>query len=142
MIYSSVGTEIKNMEMLEYKTVEDNEKDFQDAYDKFWHQSTNPIDQKRQWDKMFLSVSLACLNICKRICAQRKVIRQDLEEVAMDATAYCMKFIAKGVHPNKLSSYCYLRCRKFIDLPDTVFWDNKVVNFDHFNGVEEEEYGD
>lgn len=132
--------------MEEYKTVEENEKDFQDAYENYWHGSSNPKLQKQNWDKMFLAVLLACTNITKRICCQRKIILQDLDEVSLDAAMYCMKFIGRGIRPRKLSSYCYLRVRYILDMPSRKWYDKNIVQFpqDNYKEIDMEiegEYG-
>lgn len=132
--------------MEEYKTVEENEKDFQNAYENYWHGSSNPKLQKQNWDKMFLAVLFACTNITKRICCQRKIILQDLDEVSLDAAMYCMKFIGRGVRPRKLSSYCYLRVRYILDMPSRKWYDKNIVQFpqDNYKEIDMEiegEYG-
>lgn len=84
----------------------ENEEKFQKAYD------------EKDTDGMWFSVFAACSNICKSIYRRRNVIIPDdeLYEKITDSTAYCMKFILnRGVRPEKLSSYCYLRCLRFIN---------------------------
>lgn len=88
-----------------------NESDFQEAYD------------KRDVNKMWWCVYITCLNIAKNIYKKRGVIipNERLLEVAIDGAAYCMKFVlGKNVRPEKLSSYCFLRVRRFIDDPKVV----------------------
>ena len=84
----------------------ENESNFQKAYD------------ENDTDTMWFSVFAACSNICKSIYRRRNVIIPDdeLYEKIIDATSYCMKFIlTRGVRPEKLSSYCYLRCLRYIN---------------------------
>lgn len=119
--------------MEEYKTVEENESDFQEAYEYYWHGSANKDSQKKNWDKMFLAVLFACTNITKKICSQRKIILQDLDEVSLDAAMYCMKFIGKGVRPRKLSSYCYLRVRYILDNPSRQWYDKNITQIPQDN---------
>ena len=110
-----------------YKTSEQNEEEFQSAWENYWHQKTSERELKAEWDKMFFSVLFACENICKSICTRRNIIIQDLDEVAMDSTIYVMKFIKKGVRPKKLSSYCYLRCRYILDAPKKVWYEQHIT---------------
>ena len=53
---------------------------------------------------------------------------------------YVMKFINKGVHPDKLSSYCYLRVRRFIDGPKKVWEDQHIMQMpqDNYRDIEME----
>ena len=84
----------------------ENESNFQKAYD------------EKDTEKMWMSVFYACSNICKSIYRRRNVIIPDdeLYEKIIDSTAYVMKFVLnRGVRPEKLSSYCYLRCLRFIN---------------------------
>lgn len=90
------------------KTIDknENESNFQKAYD------------EKDIEKMWMSIFYACSNICKSIYRRRNVIIPDdeLYEKIIDSTAYCMKFVLnRGVRPEKLSSYCYLRCLRFIN---------------------------
>lgn len=97
-----------------------NESDFQEAYD------------KHDTQKMWWCVYIVCLNIAKSIYKRRGVIvpNERLLEVAIDGTAYCMKFVLeKGVRPEKLSSYCFLRVRRFIDDPKVVKQEKFEVPF-------------
>lgn len=109
--------------------INQNEIDFQTAYDKYWHQETTEVGKKQQWDRMWFCVYYACLNLCKKIYKQRNIIVEDelLYDNATDSTAYVMKFIKKGVRPLKLSSYCFLRCRKFIDDPKVIWYDKNIT---------------
>ena len=115
--------------------VNQNEIDFQNAYEKYWHQETTEVGKKQQWDRMWFCVYYACLNLCKKIYKQRNVIVQDevLYDNATDSTAYVMKFIKEGRRPLKLSSYCFLRCRKFIDDPKTVWYDTHITQMPEDN---------
>ena len=108
--------------------IKKNEEDFQDAWNKYWHQETSKKGQKAQWERMWKCISVACANICKSILKKRGVIRDDLDELILDSTAYCMKFIGNGVHPKKLSAYCYLRCFRFINDPNDIAWNEHIIN--------------
>ena len=105
-------------------TSEENEVIFQEAYNDW---TTNK--DKASYDKMWFSVQFACGNIAKSIYTKRNIIVHDeeLEEVILDSTMYVMKFINKGVRPDKLSSYCYLRVRRFIDEPKKVWYDQNMT---------------
>lgn len=107
----------------------ENEKNFQKLLLEYSNNSSDEI-----WKKMYLCVYYACLNICKSIFQKRNVIidNEDMIGFATDSSTYCMKFIKKGVKPRKLSSYCYLRCRYFIDHPKRVWYDKNVVNMEEF----------
>lgn len=64
-------------------------------------------------DKMWECVFIACTNICKSIYAKRGFIasEEELYDVIMDSTMMVMRNIQeRDVKPDKLSSYCYLRC--------------------------------
>ena len=64
-------------------------------------------------DKMWECCFIACYNICKHIYSKRGYIAQedDLYDKAMLSTMMVMRNIQeRGAKPNKLSSYCYLRC--------------------------------
>ena len=109
-----------------------NEADFQLAY------SNN--DKEAMWWAVFYT----CSAICKNIYKSRSIIvdNEELYGTILDSTAYCMEFILnRGVHPEKLSSYCYLRCIKFIDNPKRVFWD-KLNNLEFETQKLVEEYTD
>ena len=112
-------------------TSEQNEARFQDAYDS-WSLAKENNDQKGikdAYDIIWLSIQFACGNIAKSIYTKRNVIisDEDLEEIILDSTMYVMKFINKGVRPDKLSSYCYLRVRRFVDEPKKVWYDQNVT---------------
>lgn len=111
-------------------TSEQNEARFQTAYDEW---TTNK--DKASYDKMWFSVQFACGNIAKSIYTKRNIIVPDgdLEEVILDSTMYVMKFINKGVRPDKLSSYCYLRVRRFIDEPKKVWYDQNMTQMPQDN---------
>lgn len=90
------------------KTIDKNENEinFQKAY------------SEGNTDEMWMAVFYACSNIAKSIYRRRNVIIPDdeLYEKIVDSTAYCMKFILnRGVRPEKLSSYCYLRVLRFVN---------------------------
>lgn len=112
------------------KDAKENEASFQSNYD-LWQQTQN----KRNWDEMWMSVYITCLNICKKIYKSRKVIIEDEELVAKatDSAAYVMKFINKGVRPEKLSSYCYLRCLRFIQNPKDMWYEMNVTQMPRDN---------
>ena len=111
-------------------TSEQNEANFQEAYD-----SWNINKDKASYDKMWFSVQFACGNIAKSIYTKRNIIvpDEDLEEIILDSTMYVMKFINKGVRPDKLSSYCYLRVRRFIDEPKKVWYDKNIMQMPQDN---------
>ena len=102
------------------------EKDFQDAF------------SNKEVDKMWYCVWKACHNLAKSIYAKRGVIVDDekLLDITTDACAYCMQFILgknkkhpEGVHPKRLSSYCYLRVLKFIQDPKEVWYETNVMEW-------------
>lgn len=118
-------------------TSEQNEANFQEAYNDW-----NINKDKASYDKMWFSVQFACGNIAKSIYTKRNIIipDEDLEEIILDSTMYIMKFINKGVHPDKLSSYCYLRVRRFIDEPKKVWYDQNITQMpkDNYKNTEME----
>ena len=111
-------------------TSEQNEARFQDAYN-CWNKNKD----KASYDKMWFSIQFACGNIAKSIYTKRNIIvpDEDLEEIILDSTMYVMKFINKGVHPNKLSSYCYLRVLRTIQAPKKVWEDKNIVQMPRDN---------
>lgn len=118
-------------------TSEQNEARFQEAYNDW---SANK--DKASYDKMWFSIQFACENIAKSIYTKRNVIisDEDLEEIILDSTMYVMKFINKGVRPDKLSSYCYLRVRRFIDEPKKIWYDKNIMQMpqDNYKDIEME----
>ena len=112
------------------KDAKENEASFQSNYD-LWQKTQN----KRNWDNMWMAVYITCFNICKKIYKSRKVIIEDEELVAKatDSAAYVMKFINKGVRPEKLSSYCYLRCLRFIQNPKDMWYEMNVTQMPRDN---------
>jgi len=114
-------------------TSEQNEARFQEAYDDWARSKENKdVDMlKNSYDTIWLSVQFACENIAKAIYTKRNVIvsNDELSGIVIDSTIYVMKFINKGVRPNKLSSYCYLRVRRFIDEPKKVWADKNIIQF-------------
>ena len=118
-------------------TSEQNEANFQEAYNDW---SANK--DKASYDKMWFSIQFACENIAKSIYTKRNIIvpDEDLEEIILDSTMYVMKFINKGVHPDKLSSYCYLRVRRFIDEPKKVWYNKNIMQMpqDNYKDIEME----
>ena len=118
-------------------TSEQNEARFQEAYD-CWSLAKENNDQKGikdAYDIIWFSIQFACENIAKSIYTKRNVIisDEDLEEIILDSTMYVMKFINKGVHPDKLSSYCYLRVRRFVDEPKKVWHDQHIIQMPQDN---------
>ena len=111
-------------------TSEQNEARFQDAYN-CWNKNKD----KASYDKMWFSIQFACENIAKSIYTKRNIIvpDEDLEEIILDSTMYVMKFINNGVHPNKLSSYCYLRVLRTIQAPKKVWEDKNIVQMPRDN---------
>lgn len=108
----------------------ENEASFQSNYD-LWKETQN----KHYWNEIWMSVYIACLNICKKIYKSRHVIIEDEELVAKatDSAAYVMKFINKGVRPEKLSSYCYFRCLRSIQSPKDVWYEKNVTQMPEDN---------
>lgn len=122
-----MSTDLSN----KYKmTSEQNEARFQEAYD-CWNKNKD----KASYDKMWFSIQFACENIAKSIYTKRNIIvpDEDLEEIILDSTMYVMKFINNGVHPNKLSSYCYLRVLRTIQAPKKVWEDKNIVQMPRDN---------
>lgn len=102
------------------------EKDFQVAF------------SNKDVEKMWYCVWKVCHNLAKSIYMSRQVTVTDekLLDVTTDATCYCMEFILgknkkhpEGVHPKKLSSYCYLRVLKFIQDPKEVWYESNVMEW-------------
>ena len=125
-------------------TSEQNEARFQDAYN-CWSLAKENHDQKGikdAYDIIWFSIQFACENIAKSIYTKRNVIisDEDLEEIILDSTMYVMKFINKGVRPDKLSSYCYLRVRRFIDEPKKIWEDQHIIQMpqDNYKDIEME----
>lgn len=118
-------------------TSEQNEARFQEAYDDWARSKENKdVDMiKNSYDTIWLSVQFACENIAKAIYTKRNVIvsNDELSGIVIDSTIYVMKFINKGVRPNKLSSYCYLRVRRFIDEPKKVWADKNIIQMPQDN---------
>lgn len=118
-------------------TSEQNEARFQDAYN-CWSLAKENNDQKGikdAYDIIWFSIQFACENIAKSIYTKRSVIisDEDLEEIILDSTMYVMKFINKGVRPDKLSSYCYLRVLRFINEPKKVWEDQHIIQMPQDN---------
>lgn len=86
------------------KDKNENEKEFQEAWN------------NKDWNKIWMCTHICCLNIIKSWYKKHNVIIPDDEllEKVTDSVAYCMKFFRKGVRPEKLSSYTYLRCLRHI----------------------------
>lgn len=118
-------------------TSEQNEARFQSAYD-CWSLAKENNDTKAikdAYETIWFSIQFACGNIAKSIYTKRNVIisDEDLEEIILDSTMYVMKFINKGIRPDKLSSYCYLRVRRFIDEPKKVWYDQNMTQMPQDN---------
>lgn len=110
-----------------------NEKLFQEAYDKW------------DTDQMWFCVFRCNNNIVKSLYKKRNIIidNEELLEIVTDATAYIMKFILqRNVRPQKLSSYNYLRCLRFITDPRRVFREQNIVQFPQDKDGKEIEYGE
>lgn len=68
---------------------------------------------ENDYDKIWECVFIACYNICKHIYSKRGFIAQedDLYDTSINSTMMVMRNIQeRGAKPEKLSSYCYLRC--------------------------------
>ena len=118
-------------------TSEQNEARFQSAYNN-WSLARENNDQKgakEAYEIIWFSVQFACENIAKSIYSKRNVIvpEDELNEVILDSTMYIMKFINRGVRPDKLSSYGYLRVRRFIDDPKKVWQDQHITQMPQDN---------
>lgn len=118
-------------------TSEQNEARFQTAYDE-WNKAKenhDPDGAKDAYETIWFSIQFACGNIAKSIYTKRNVIvpDEDLEEIILDSTMYVMKFINKGIHPYKLSSYCYLRVLRTIQAPKKVWEDQNIVQMPRDN---------
>lgn len=127
--------------------IEQNEVDFQKAWDNYWHTDTTKHDAnyyKKQMDIMWLCVWNTCSNLCKSIYKKRGVIVSDLDEVITDATEYSMRFITgknrlkRFYRPRLLSSFCFLRCRYIIDSPKRTWYDKNVTSLprDNYKDIE------
>ena len=100
-------------------------------------------------NKMWECVFRCNYNIMKSIYKKRQVIIDDelLLEKTTDATIYVMKFILeKGIKPEKLSSYNYLRCLRFIQNPKDVWYEKNITQMpeDNYKNIDMEiegEYG-
>ena len=76
-------------------------------------------------NECFLMLYEACKNIAKALC--KGIRNTHLEEDALDATMYCIYCMDKLEHkPEKLSSYCYLRVKKFLYSPSRIREDREV----------------
>lgn len=100
----------------------ENEKRFQDAYSR-WEASGKV--SKKDWDVMWWCVDLACNNIAKKMLVGITVDPEEFEDRVMQSVCYVMGFIKeRSVHPDRLSSYCYLRVKKFLQSPQNQFYDS------------------
>lgn len=108
--------------------VEENEKLFQEAFD------------KGDWDTMWMCVLFACKNICKS--KANGIVINDLDEKALDATIRVMEKIKTGFRPDKLSSTVYLYCigrlydKKAIRFERSLSFDDTFDNYAYFNDGE------
>lgn len=92
--------------MTNYIDKDENEKNFQEAL-------TN-----NNSEGMWSSVFITCQNICKSILSKRGVIvsEDELYDLTMDSTMMVMRnILERGVKPEKLSSYCYLRVLAYVN---------------------------
>lgn len=102
--------------------VEENEQKFQEAMQK-WLETKS----KASWDTMFLCVLKCCQNICRKRLANKGLSAERINDTALDACCYCMEMIQKKGHkPDKLSSYCYLRCTCYILDKKQQFYDKSI----------------
>lgn len=109
------------------KSIQEREIEFQDAM-KNWVETKS----KKYWDMMFLRILDACTNILKSKAVGIHI--RDLEEVALDSTLYCMHLIKdNGVRPEKLSSFCYLPCIRYLHPAKKQFQD-KISTFTDIAG--------
>mgnify|MGYP003301491361 CR=1 FL=1 len=118
-------------------TSKENEERFQSAYDE-WDRAKENNDSesaKDAYNTIWFSIQFACENIAKAIYTKRNVIvpNEDLEEIILDSTLYVMKFINKGIRPDKLSSYCFLRVRRFIDDPKKIWYEKNITQMPQDN---------
>lgn len=127
MVYSDLLSNIDKNE---------NEDMFQKAWD------------NNDWDTIWLCTFRCCNNIIKSIYKKRQVIipNDELLEKVTDATAYCIRFFKKGIKPEKLSSYNYLRCLRFIQNPKDVWYEKNITQMpeDNYKNIDMEiegEYG-
>lgn len=76
-------------------------------------------------DDCFLMLYDACRNIAKTLC--KGIRNTNLEDDALDAAMYCIECMDRlGHRPEKLSSYCYLRVKKFLYLPSRIRADREL----------------
>ena len=99
----------------------------EDTFQKAWDDD--------DWNTIWLCTFRCCNNITKSIYKRRNVIipNDELLEKVTDATAYCIRFFKKGVRPEKLSSYCYLRCLRFIQNPKDMWYEMNVTQMPRDN---------
>lgn len=115
--------------------IEENESNFQNAWDNYWHTDTSKhsdVFYKQQMDTMWFCVYKACNNMCRKIYKDRGVIVDDLDEVILDSAEYTMRFLTgknrlkKMYRPENLGRFCFLRCRHVIDNPIRIWYDQFV----------------
>ena len=111
------------------------ESDFQEAL-QTWESNKDNVIGKSAWDKMFYLVLDCCTNIFKSKAYNIHI--NDLDGKALDSTIYIMSFIKdRGARPEKLSSYCYMRCIKFLYDSNTQFYEkNFILNTDYYSQYE------
>lgn len=109
----------------------ENEKLFQDAWD------------NNDWETIWYCCFRCNYNIVKSYYKQKGIIidNEELLEIVTDATCYCIKFYSKGIRPQKLSSYNYLRCIRFITNPKKVWEEQNITQFPVDSNGKEIEYG-
>jgi hypothetical protein len=133
--------------------IEQNEADFQKAWDDYWHTDTHKHDEafyKKCMDNMWMCVFYTCTNLCKKIYKDRCVIVSDLDEVILDSTEYTMRFLTgknrgrKLYKPESLKSFCFLRCRHVIDDPKRIWHDQHICEMpeDNYKDIDMEIEGD
>ena len=86
------------------------EEQFQNAYSKW--EASGYLDGDA-WNIMFYRVHEVCNAIASKMCMG--IYNHMFEDRVMDATIYFMNRIYKEhIHPNKLSSWCYLGVKGYI----------------------------
>ena len=122
--------------------LEEKEKIFQDAWDKYWHQ-LSPNDSTaldRQWKIMFQCVYDACYNMARKLVKGlinnegEPIQVQELDGKACEATIKIMCKIKEGTRPLALSSYVYLWTYGEIFGPKEQKWD-QAPDYSSFENV-------
>lgn len=96
--------------------VKEKEEKFQEALREY-----RVSGSKEARDSIFLLVFDAALNIAKS--KAYKIVINDLEEKALDATCNAFKKILEGENPRKLSSFCYLYVIGALYNKKTIRWE-------------------